>query len=631
MDITKSSDRAPVVSTGTYRFASDPTDSADLLWRVFAGKIAGRPRYRSLNAAGDYHPRNERVLSDTSPARPAAVMIYSEIGTASTICLDFDAKHASMVQDLEDCQSWLDSLDVLYVVDRSVSGGHHVYVPLAEALDCQLARFLVEQLGTWWDSLDPSPHRVAKHGCIRVPGSRHKNGGYQELVTDFDHAATIFEIRNSAEVVALLLEAALPLQVDSHSDISPSVGPAPAAPEVPTASSYGTSPKYHRTKSLARAIADGASYEGLYSSPSEARMAAMCSLVASGWTDEQIYTGLINGQLPGLAALYQKYQNQGSRQTRIDAEISKARNFAEKQGYPLRKGPVRKSHINDTINSRGGDTHGEIRRMRALLDLFDLRLAKQRSGIYLRFLLRALFEFSHKTGKTRVAVGCRALAVAMGVDHSTVARRLKDLAALPDSPVTKVKSGHGLEADEYELSLAPADALVANDRRLAAGKIYSIRPVFRALGPVAALAYESIEKTPHQSRQAIARTTGLSGTAVYDALRTMAELGMIELVHGEWRIVKSANLRLLADMMGVFDEISAQISLYRAQRQTWHKTLASRPTSSLYIAPLTEHEIYDHEMNEYWVPPDDYPDRSLVDIALMTPYARIGQTQGLAA
>lgn len=62
--------------------------------------------------------------------------------------------------------------------------------------------------------------------------------------------------------------------------------------------------------------------------------------------------------------------------------------------------------------------------------------------------------------------------------------------------MTKVKSGHGLEADEYELSLAPADALVANDRRLAAGKIYSIRPVFRALGPVAALAYESIEKTP---------------------------------------------------------------------------------------------------------------------------------------
>lgn len=628
MDITKSSDSAPVVSTGTYRIASELTGSADLLWRVFAGKIAGRPRFRTLNASGEYHPRNERVISDTSPARPAAVMIYSETGTASTICLDFDAKHASMLRDLEECQSWLNSLDVLYVVDCSVSGGHHVYVPLADALDCQLARFLVERLGMWWDSLDPSPHRVAKHGCIRVPGSRHKNGGYQELVTNFDHAAAIFEIRNSAEVEALLLEAVFPMQMDSHGVASSSTEPAPAAQP---ARAYGTSPKYHRPKSLARAIAEGASYEGLYSSPSEARMAAMCSLVASGWSDEQIHTGLLNGQLPGLAALYQKYKTQGSRQSRIDAEISKAKNFAEKQGYPLRKRPVRKSHINDTINSQRGDTHGEIRRMRALLDLFDHRLAKQRSGIYLRFLLRALFEFSHKTGKTRVSVGCRALAVAMGVDHSTVARRLKDLAALPDSPVTKVKSGHGLQADEYELSLAPADALVANDRRLAAGKIYSIRPVFRALGPVAALAYESIEKTPRQSRQAIARTTGLSGTAVYDALRTMAELGMIEIVHGEWRTVKSANLRLLADMMGVLDEISAQISLYRAQRKTWHETLASRPTSPLYVAPLAEHEIYDHEMNEYWVPPEDYPDRSLVDIALMTPYARIGQTQGQAA
>lgn len=60
---------------------------------------------------------------------------------------------------------------------------------------------------------------------------------------------------------------------------------------------------------------------------------------------------------------------------------------------------------------------------------------------------------------------------------------------------------------------------------------------------------------------------------------------MIEIVHGEWRTVKSANLRLLADMMGVLDEISAQISLYRAQRKTWHETLASRPTSPLYVAP----------------------------------------------
>lgn len=427
MDITKSSDSTPVVSTGTYRIASDSTGSADLLWRVFAGKIAGRPRFRSLNAAGDYHPRNERVLSDTSPARPAAVMIYSETGTASTICLDFDAKHSSMLRDLEECQSWLDSLDVLYVVDRSISGGHHVYVPLTEALDCQLARFLVEQLGTWWSSLDPSPHRVAKHGCIRVPGSRHKNGGYQELVTNFDHAAAIFEIRNSAEIIALLLEAVIPPQMDSQGSPSPATRPEPTAPPVSPARSTGTSPKYPRTKSLARAIAEGASYEGFYSSPSEARMAAMCSLVASGWSDEQIHTGLTDGQLPGLASLYQKYRGQDSRQKRIDAEISKARIFAEKQGYPLLKSPVRKSHINDSINSQRGDVHGEIRRMRALLDLFDHRLAKQRSGIYLRFLLRALFEFSHKTGKTRVAVGCRALAVAMGVDHSTVARRLRIL------------------------------------------------------------------------------------------------------------------------------------------------------------------------------------------------------------
>lgn len=641
-------DSHALLSTGTYHFACDSTDSADAQWNFFAPKIAGRNTYRWMNAEGKYLPSNERPIGQESPARPAAVMIYSAEGQAQTICLDFDAKFPSLEDDLEECRTWLDSFNILYVVDRSISGGHHIYIPLNETLNCIDARFFVEHLATHWASLDASPHRVAKHGCIRVPGSRHKNGGSQTLITDFDRSVMIFTVRNTAESINQLIDIAV------HCSVSKAVvreatpaSPTPAQPNVKSATRI--KPK----TSLARAIAEGAPFDGSYASPSEARMAVICSLVSSGWDIHQIDNEMSSGRLPGLAALYSKYSTDAKR-TRLQAEILKAEAFVEKRhvskGYP----PVRKNNINDTFNSQRGDIHREIRQMRALIDLFDQRLSRKRSGIYLRVLLRALFEFAHKTGQTRFAVGCRALAIATGMHFATVSKLLKELVQVPGAPVVKIKKGYLGEADEYELRLEAADQLVAKDHRLAKGKIYSIRPVFRALGPVAALVYESIEETPHQSRKDLARSTGLSATAVYEALKEMSSLGMVYLDHGVWRIRISANLRQLANMLGVLDEMAEQISRYRAERKAWHEYLARVPGSRYYLAPvnereifdpvteeavvgppppkyrpeedfrpLDEHELYDAEMDYFWVHPGMESEASLVDISLLRPYERL--------
>lgn len=641
-------DSHALLSTGTYHFACDSTDSADAQWNFFAPKIAGRNTYRWMNAEGKYLPSNERPIGQESPARPAAVMIYSAEGQAQTICLDFDAKFPSLEDDLEECRTWLDSFNILYVVDRSISGGHHIYIPLNETLNCIDARFFVEHLATHWASLDASPHRVAKHGCIRVPGSRHKNGGSQTLITDFDRSVMIFTVRNTAESINQLLDIAVHCSVNRAvvREATPA-SPAPAQPTVKSATRI--KPK----TSLARAIAEGAPFDGSYASPSEARMAVICSLVSSGWDIHQIDNEMSSGRLPGLAALYSKYSTDAKR-TRLQAEILKAEAFVEKRhvskGYP----PVRKNNINDTFNSQRGDIHRKIRQMRALIDLFDQRLSRKRSGIYLRVLLRALFEFAHKTGQTRFAVGCRALAIATGMHFATVSKLLKELVQVPGAPVVKIKKGYLGEADEYELRLEAADQLVAKDHRLAKGKIYSIRPVFRALGPVAALVYESIEETPHQSRKDLARSTGLSATAVYEALKEMSSLGMVYLDHGVWRIRISANLRQLANMLGVLDEMAEQISRYRAERKAWHEYLARVPGSRYYLAPvnereifdpvteeavvgppppkyrpeedfrpLDEHELYDAEMDYFWVHPGMESEASLVDISLLRPYERV--------
>ncbi len=59
-------------------------------------------------------------------------------------------------------------------------------------------------------SLDPSPHQNITDGCIRVPGSAHKSGGHQVLVTPLTEAYGILTRRNPAAGIAALRTALAP-------------------------------------------------------------------------------------------------------------------------------------------------------------------------------------------------------------------------------------------------------------------------------------------------------------------------------------------------------------------------------------------------------------------------------------
>ncbi|WP_052293852.1 hypothetical protein [Sanguibacter keddieii] len=63
------------------------------------------------------------------------------------------------------------------------------------------ARELVEALARRFPTIDAAPHRSARSGCIRTPGSRHKSGGHQQLVTTLASALDILSRPNPADVV----------------------------------------------------------------------------------------------------------------------------------------------------------------------------------------------------------------------------------------------------------------------------------------------------------------------------------------------------------------------------------------------------------------------------------------------
>jgi DNA-binding HxlR family transcriptional regulator len=122
--------------------------------------------------------------------------------------------------------------------------------------------------------------------------------------------------------------------------------------------------------------------------------------------------------------------------------------------------------------------------------------------------------------------------------------------------------------------------------------------VFRALGDVAALTYEGIERGRHAPTTAdLTRTTGISRRSLTDHLARMETLGMIRRHHGRWEVVATTNLTQLADRLGATEDREQQITQYRKQRAAWHAWLDRH-----LVPQLVEHELYDAEVDEYWQP-----------------------------
>lgn len=563
-----------------------------------------------MNAAGKYLPSSERPISAALPARPAAVMIYDTSGTCTTLCLDFDAAKAgpaALADDLVRVRAELASAGVAFVEDSSISGGHHLYVPLAERLHRDRARPFVERLAHSLKSLDPSPHRSIQSGCIRVPGSRHRRGGHQVLITALDDALSTFAQGALAEDLESLV-GAFPEVVASA---------APAA-EGPTAF---TGRAHTRSGDLRLLMSEGV-VPARYSSPSEARMAALCSLASSGWGSADVSVEMASGQLQGLAKLYAKYTPQ-QQQLALAREWKRASDFVQKKpsDSPGRSHGAKSDMNPEFTSQRGGwDEHGFIREVRSTLDVYDFRLRRdlpprQVPGALL--LLRALLVFAHMTSSREISVGCRSLALATGLSHQTVSRLLTILSQHEGTPIRRKYQGVGLEADTYTVVMDTSLQPIAARRGLARGNIHALRPVFRVLGPVSALVYEGIERSGAMNITELSHHTGFNRSTVRAAVYEMHAHAMIRQVEGTYRIDHCTSLTRLARELGGISDFEAQLSLYRAQRRLW-RSVVSAYEQALHGGPrrVQAEEFLDVERDTYWVPPPDAA-RTQVELVLL--------------
>ena len=544
----------------------------------------------------EYPTRGERPLTKLLPrSGPAAVLVYGLDGTCRTLCLDLDVADGdttATAAEAADLERWLVECGARVVTDVGPTGGRHVYVPLADRLPLDVARELVEALGLLFPSLDPSPHRSVRSGCIRTPGALHKGWGHQQLTMSLSAAYDVLRRPNGADVVEAM-RVRLHTQVAAwraratpprHLEFVGGVDVDDQAPAQPAG-------RAGEVRGAVLRIATEGIYDvARYPTPSEARAAVMAAAARASWRLADVVARIEDGRWAGLAALY-AHHSPGSQRHRITRDWSAATALVartQKTNPQIRphdeagNNTVRRSNTS-VPESHGGatqpavsdptpdDEHGFIRTWRAALRTTEQYRFPGRAGYAVRFVLRALGGFAHSTGSRYVAVGTRSLAIAAGTEHSTVSLALK--AAVAAGWCDRLEAAHGEHADLYALTIPTDIAERAEQLRWDSGKLHALRPAFRALGHVAALVFEALETGRARSVLEAARTTGISRSAVHEAVEALAAWGLVSRDDAGALVAHPDRLLAAAEQLGALDVVAAQIRTYARHRIAWRAYL----------------------------------------------------------
>lgn len=550
-----------------------------------------------------YLDRDERALTTVLPQSPAAVRVYGPDGCCAALHLDLDASRGGIEavdRDHARLIGWLDARGARYVTDVSPSGGRHIYVPFAERVPMGVARELVEALATSHPTLDASPHRSLRTGCIRPPGAVHRAGGHQQLTMRLADAYDVLRRPNAPRVLASIV-GALREQVAAWR--AQQTADATTAPVLEP--DEGADRPRRALSARLREIAETASWDtARYASPSEARQAVITGAAAAGWTLADVTVRLADGRWPGLASLYARYpvhQRHGS----VARDWHAAQALLNDTSGQSADAPVRKSHTSPSESQGGRPTPGSpqaehdfLRTWRTVLRATEQHRFPGRAGHLQRMVLRAMGEAAHKTASRYVAFGVRSLAVAAGAEYSTVAAVLRELAQDPDGWIDLLEPARGERADLYELKIPRQLERTAADLRWDKGHAHALRPAFRALGHVAAFVFEALETGRARTITDLVPATGLSRSAVYEAVERLHAWGLVDRSPNTLT-ARPEMLRTAAEQLGVLDVVTAQIHRYATERRQWRQFLHRHDTSDEDAATEVQPD------DTWWWPPDD--------------------------
>ena len=616
---------------------ADPDAAARDEWHRMVPLLSERNEVRLSSGSG----RGRYLARDTAPLivfpdRPACINVYLPNGIGRLLVGDFDAHPGSGVDprhvriDAAGMVELVESCGGRCIVDASPHGGVHVIVVFASFLPAfELARLakalklrFANRAAGWHDTFDTGPMTSgANESLLRPPGSPHRLGGFQRLVTPVAEAETIARTGNDGGVYQRLL-AALErelLEVDPPPFHAAAPAPSQAAEELAEqdpAAALQTRPK--RMSARMRAIAEDGTWDpARYDGPSEARFAVFVHLAARGWTADDIRAELAAGRFAGLHRLLRVHRSGevDRRALRSDAEyqalmageLERATTWLQDQKEKARAAPDRigKSwplagpHTTaggegaPTAPSRAGGGGPVIQlppgRERASVHQWlrswqtatrELCLTRYRCDPTVRLVLAALAGLAAYRQTTTLGVGRRALSLASGISDSAVSaalHKLEDLGAdektRDQAPIVLIEKGVKQlgTPDVYELVIPEALKDLACWRTWRPGPIAPVHPVLQYLGISAAIVYAELGTTPIP-RPTLEYLAGLSDRGLRNTLTTLAEHGLAERSGPGW-VRSPGTLESKIVTRPSMINFMARVEEYRLERTEFRKAM----------------------------------------------------------
>lgn len=572
-----------------------PPVSPGMVWKKLARLIAapGRTQMRLYDAGTGKFSDTGR-LTESLPWRSAAVYLYTK-GRTQVLALDFDAKHHSAEQvkaDLDTAAAWISSCGGVFITDSSTNGGRHLIAPLAigTTASCDEMTSLVRLLASRLPTLDITPMAGAAKGCISVPGSPDKNGGYRQLDGSLADAVEAFTSRSAPDLLPrlqMLLGAFKP---------SPQLAPeaatvrttAPIADFLEgTGDDVRLAPAYCRTDELPADVADFAAYGVLnpkrltWETNHQARMSVVVNAFARGYSIADLRDTIEPGGCwhNGLGNAYDRYNHR--------AESALERDFTKAQHWyitnVLNSSPPRHK---EKKYSPGGKAQG-WRGPKNLRDWLanatawaDAEFAGKRLRWTVRAVLQALAFYALVAGEQRsgtwlVGVGGRTLSIGSGLlSEDSVWRVLADLRERPGSPIVLVRQALGTEADVY--ALTSQNRVNTDPARAQRVRVEAVHEAWSVIGHHLRCVYELVayhgltKKADLYAAAAIPRATG-------DTMVTALEIAGL-LTKSGWGAVAAGHVSLddIARQHHLDQLREDRLDRHKAERAAWRKWLDDR-------------------------------------------------------
>lgn len=150
--------------------------------------LSPRPTVRvaDVDACGtpiNTYTRSARTTGDR-PDAPWAVYLADPAGLFRLLVFDLDAAKGDPAADAATLGGWLDHAGIPHVVTVSgPSGGRHVWVACAEAVDAATVDTLARLARARLLTLDLAPLANPVTGCVRPPGAPHRHGGTSTVLS----------------------------------------------------------------------------------------------------------------------------------------------------------------------------------------------------------------------------------------------------------------------------------------------------------------------------------------------------------------------------------------------------------------------------------------------------------------